>query len=159
MRLRARLTLGLLLVVFVASLVLVLSPLSASAPSALAATARSKDCGSIAFYTAVETDRQACDTALSHRSSLVLMIAIAGVVFGLFDAALTWGATRRRKHRREPAPSAHPRMLGDLERLVQRGKTGNPTEVERLTVLHETGAISDDHFAAHLAGVLVRLSG
>src|SRR5690348_10815741 len=103
MQLRARLTLGVLFIAFAVGVVLVLLPVSSSASSSLAATRGSTSCGSIALHTAPQTDRAGCDGALRHRSSLVLNVAIAGLAFGMVDAALTFAARRRRKRHAETA--------------------------------------------------------
>jgi hypothetical protein len=149
MQFRARLTLGVLFIAFAAGVALILLPVSTDVPSAVAGTRTSSNCGSIALHAGSDTDR-VCSGALRRRAAIALQVTIAGFAFGIVDAALAYGAHRRRGRY---APT---RMLGDAEQPVHVGTSGRLSELDRLMLLYETGAISAEHFAAHRAGILIR---
>ena len=156
MQLRARLMLGVLFIAFTATLLFALLPVSSSSPSSSAATRTSTTCGSVALPTTAHSDRTGCERALRQRGSIVLAVAIAGFAFGLVDAGSAFVARRRRRRRERALTDAPPRPLGDAELLVRLRASGTTSDLERLILLHESGSISDAHFAAHRAGIRIQ---
>jgi hypothetical protein len=148
---RARVTLGILFVLLAAAVALVLVPVSTSASSVPAGSA---NCGSIAFHTPVQVDQAGCDGTLGQRRTLGLNVAIAGLALGIIDASLALAIKRRRKHYSVHAGHAHPpEVLNDLEQRVWLRKM---SDLERLTQLRDSGALTDEQFTVHRAGIRVR---
>lgn len=157
MQLRARLTLLALFIAFAAAVVLVFTPVSASPPQSVITGGAAASCGSIALHTPAQAGRPECAGALALRSSLALKVAIASLALGVLDEVFLLAVRCRRKRRADAASTdASTRILGDLGRLMKLRADGSMSDLERLILLHETGAISDEHFAAHRAGLLIR---
>jgi hypothetical protein len=150
MSLLLRLTLCLLCGIFAVAVLLGVLPVRSRVQES-GRVVTSAGCGSIVTTFGQETsDAQhpGCTSALAHRRSLILSVAIAGLTICSFTVVFPLIAARRGRCRDASdtteggdPPTATSRHLNDLERLIR---------------LRDSGAVTDAAFEVHRAGILLR---